>query len=114
MQWLALEKLVNLYDGYRRVVQVDGRHLLLLQEAGQRYLVNARCPHYGQSLETGRVSDGSIVCPMHGYRFDLAGGSATDASGAAVDCRLPCYSLEYRVNEIGLWRQDSAGRQSGN
>jgi len=104
VQWLALEKLANLHDGYRRAVMVDGRRLLLLQAAGRHYLIGARCPHYDQPLDKATISGGVITCPMHGYRFDLDSGSGTDAAGERVSCRLPCYALDYRGNEVGLWR----------
>ena len=103
MQWLALEKLINLHDGYRRLVQVNGEVLLLLQESGSCHLVGARCPHYGQSLEAASVSDGYIVCPMHGYRFSVENGRGFDGAGDRVSCALPIRGLEFRDNEVGLW-----------
>lgn len=32
-----------------------------------------RCPHRGTRLSLGRVCDGQIECPYHGWRFDGAG-----------------------------------------
>lgn len=32
-----------------------------------------RCPHRGMPLSRGRVDDGRIVCPYHGWAFDAAG-----------------------------------------
>ena len=35
-----------------------------------------RCPHRGTRLSLGRVCDGQIECPYHGWRFDGAGRCA--------------------------------------
>lgn len=35
-----------------------------------------RCPHRGVKLSLGKVEDGCLVCPFHGWRFD-AGGART-------------------------------------
>jgi vanillate O-demethylase monooxygenase subunit len=32
-----------------------------------------RCVHRGTALSLGRVADGELVCPYHGWRFDTAG-----------------------------------------
>lgn len=32
-----------------------------------------RCPHRGVALSLGRVEDGCLVCPFHGWRFDTSG-----------------------------------------
>ncbi|MBX3606549.1 MAG: aromatic ring-hydroxylating dioxygenase subunit alpha [Piscinibacter sp.] len=32
-----------------------------------------RCPHRGTRLSLGRVCDGQLECPYHGWRFDAAG-----------------------------------------
>ena len=38
------------------------------------YAVNDRCPHAASPLSTGRIRRGTIMCPLHGARFDLATG----------------------------------------
>jgi nitrite reductase/ring-hydroxylating ferredoxin subunit len=103
MTWHPLEKLINLHDGYRRVFNLAGRQLMLLQERGRCHLVGAHCPHYGQSLAEAHVVEGTLTCPLHGYCFDLATGHGRDGSGAAVSQQLPCYKLEYRERDIGVW-----------
>lgn len=37
-----------------------------------------RCPHRDVSLSDGVVKDGTLVCPGHFWRFDLASGERTD------------------------------------
>ncbi|MYC30520.1 MAG: Rieske 2Fe-2S domain-containing protein [Chloroflexi bacterium] len=45
-------------------------------DAGNACVAEAYCPHLGSYLgpETGgRVSEGKLVCPFHGYEFDISG-----------------------------------------
>ena len=32
-----------------------------------------RCPHRGVALSLGRITDGTLECPFHGWRFDISG-----------------------------------------
>jgi Rieske Fe-S protein len=43
------------------------------------------CPHLGGPLEEARVEDGSVVCPWHGYRFDLRTGRSCDGRDLALE-----------------------------
>ncbi len=74
MRFLALEKLINLHDGYRQTIKVDSLEVVLIQEMGELFIIQSRCPHQGQNLETGIVSNGKIYCPWHNFAFDLATG----------------------------------------
>lgn len=51
--------------------KVCGRELAVFRDAGGRARVlDAVCPHRGASLAHGRVIDGCVRCPYHGWRFD--------------------------------------------
>ncbi len=43
-----------------------------------------RCPHRDVSLSNGVVRDGTVVCPGHFWRFDLATGERTDKPDQSV------------------------------
>jgi nitrite reductase/ring-hydroxylating ferredoxin subunit len=101
MQFYPLEKFINLYDGYRRVFKIDQHQLLLLQEAGETLLIEARCPHRGHPLDGAEITAGSLRCPLHGYRFELASGALLYAS--EEPCRaLRRYPLVLRDTDLGV------------
>jgi nitrite reductase/ring-hydroxylating ferredoxin subunit len=105
MRFQALDKLINLHDGYRRRFKIDHLQLLLLQEDAQRYLVEAACPHRGHSLESASIADGCLRCPLHGYRFRLADGIVVQA--LEEPCRpLRVFELVYQGNEVGVMLAD--------
>jgi nitrite reductase/ring-hydroxylating ferredoxin subunit len=94
----SLELLINLEDGYRRVVRIDDREMLLLQEHGERHLCARRCPHAGQILDQAPVSADCITCPRHGIRFSL-----DDGEPQPDQCeRLRVYEIVYEGNSLGI------------
>lgn len=48
---------------------------VMLAHADGRYLATIdRCTHAASELSTGRIRRGSVMCPLHGARFELATG----------------------------------------
>lgn len=98
MPFRALDKLINLKDGYRRRFKMDSLDLILAQEDGQVFLFASICPHQEQSLETGDIADGVIFCPRHQYGFDLTTGeNLQDLCG-----KLATFPVVYEGNMIGF------------
>ena len=101
MRFYPLEKLINLHDDYRREFRIDQHHLLLLQSGGQRYLIEARCPHRDHPLDLAAIDGAVIECASHRYRFDLHDGTLLNSTGQP--CRaLRTFELVYEGNELGV------------
>lgn len=98
MAYQALEKLINLHDGYRKLVTLQGRQLLLLQEDGRLCLIDRHCPHAGQVLDEARVADNVLTCPKHLLQFSLSDGQPWDEVCKA----LGVYELVYEGNSVGI------------
>jgi phthalate 4,5-dioxygenase oxygenase subunit len=68
--------LVDELAGGRPAVPVElfGEQLVLFRdEQGAYGLVGRHCPHRGADLKFGRLEDGGIRCPFHGWLFDING-----------------------------------------
>jgi UDP-MurNAc hydroxylase len=52
---------------------------------GRRFELDRRCPHQGADLSHGSFEDGCVVCPRHGWRFDLSNGGRDARSGTSVN-----------------------------
>jgi 3-phenylpropionate/trans-cinnamate dioxygenase ferredoxin subunit len=72
--WVDVLALDDLPVDAQRVVWVGMSRVLLCRTAEQLYAVSDICPHALQPLSGGAISDGMIVCPRHGARFDLCSG----------------------------------------
>lgn len=64
-----------------------GLDLVAWRSAGQVALAVDRCPHRDVRLSPGRLVDGTIECPFHGFRYDGAG--ACTAVPAQPDRPIP-------------------------
>jgi nitrite reductase (NADH) small subunit len=51
---------------------------------GRVYATEPWCPHKGGPLIDGIVAAGKVVCPLHGYTFDLATGKPAHSECRAI------------------------------
>ena len=99
MPFIALEKLHQLYDGYRKQVSLAGQTFLLLQENGKTCLIKNQCPHAGAPLTHATCNNNYLRCPMHGIEFDLATGRPRNSVCANSLQLMP---LIYEGNSVGV------------
>lgn len=63
--------------GEARVFRVDGRAIAVFRcRSGELFATRAECPHRGGPLADGVVGGHAVICPLHGYLFDLRTGEA--------------------------------------
>ena len=76
-------------------------------EAGAVCVAEAYCPHLGSYLGPdtgGRVCDGRLVCPFHGYEFDVAGQCvATPFAAPPRSARLRTFPTREICGMIFAW-----------
>ncbi len=79
-------------------VSINNLKICLVRTVSGIAAFKSQCPHAGASLSNGFVNaHNEVVCPMHGYRFDLMDGR--EKTGNA--CELYMYNLE--LKEDGLF-----------
>jgi nitrite reductase (NADH) small subunit len=65
--------------GEGRTFDVDGRRVAVFRtRADTVYATQALCPHKQGPLADGLLGERRLVCPLHGFKFDLATGEAVD------------------------------------
>jgi 3-phenylpropionate/trans-cinnamate dioxygenase ferredoxin subunit len=76
--WIDIGSLDELPPGSRKVVDVDGVEVVVVNVAGNVYAVEDVCTHDGTPIAEGDIDDAraEIVCPRHGARFCLRTGKA--------------------------------------
>jgi len=84
---------------------VAGERIVLFRGAdGKPAALRDRCPHRGVALSLGRVRQGEIECPFHGWRFDAAGANcATPWNPDAKRQNLSALALPVREAGGLLW-----------
>lgn len=53
--------------------------------SGEAFAVPDHCPHAGVPLSEGFVEDGQLVCPMHGWAFELPSGRCVARPEIVID-----------------------------
>jgi nitrite reductase/ring-hydroxylating ferredoxin subunit len=68
----------ELKDGQMRAVRIKGKPILLARIGGEVFGLSNRCPHAGCSFEGGILRDYVVMCPCHGWKFDIRNGQYTE------------------------------------
>jgi nitrite reductase/ring-hydroxylating ferredoxin subunit/uncharacterized membrane protein len=82
-----------------KLLQVDGRRIVLGRTADGYVAFDDRCTHKGGSLAGGVMICGTVQCPWHGSQFDARSGAVK--AGPAEE-PLASYRVEERDGEIRL------------
>ncbi|CAN5365494.1 hypothetical protein BH20BAC1_BH20BAC1_00530 [soil metagenome] len=73
------------------------------------YACDARCPHAGAGLDDGKIDrKGNIVCPLHGYSFNIITGRDTFNEGYFLK------KYPVNVNENGVFVGIKKGPENTN
>ena len=70
---------------------------------GRIHAIEDACPHSGASLAEGRIEDGCVVCPGHGWAIDLERGEVRTPAGRGA-C-TPVYDVTVVDDEIQIDRR---------
>ena len=62
--------------GQKKIVEVDGVLVVLVNLDGEFYAVEDVCTHDGGPLGEGELEGHELICPRHGARFDVRTGDA--------------------------------------
>jgi nitrite reductase/ring-hydroxylating ferredoxin subunit len=94
------------------VAELEGRLPLRVAYAGRLVAItridaewvafDALCPHALGPLDAGEIADGRVVCPWHGYAFDVRSGRGCD--GAAQLRLAPAPRVEVSDGRVRLLR----------
>jgi len=80
MNWVKIfnnsgEVFDRVADRQPRLLVVNEKRICLVRQGNSFSAVSNSCTHNGESLSKGKVNfSNEIVCPWHGYQFDLRTG----------------------------------------
>jgi nitrite reductase (NADH) small subunit len=87
--WTPITKAENIPPQEGRSVHIAGKELAIFNLGDRFATISNQCPHQGGPLCDGIVSGTAVVCPLHGWRFDLNTGLAVRASLPACVATYP-------------------------
>jgi nitrite reductase (NADH) small subunit len=75
--------------GEGRRFEIDGELIaVFVSRNGEIYATQASCPHKQGPLEDGILGGTTLICPFHGWKFNLESGRSLDGN-----CNLRTYPV---------------------
>jgi nitrite reductase (NADH) small subunit len=102
--WIEICTLDDIPPRGARVVQRgDAIPIALFRTAADRvFALIDRCPHRGGPLSQGLVTGDRVVCPLHSWTIELAGGEAVAPDEGCAQA----YAVELRERRVHLREAD--------
>jgi nitrite reductase/ring-hydroxylating ferredoxin subunit/DMSO/TMAO reductase YedYZ heme-binding membrane subunit len=95
--WLRVGLAEDIPDGRAKIVSAPGREpIAVFRDNSRLAAISHRCAHQNGPLGEGKLIDGRVVCPWHGYEFRLSDGCAP----APFTERVPVYPVRVEAGIV--------------
>ena len=96
--FFSVAKIQDLKPGTVKSFRVKGKPIVIYNCQGRFYATSNICQHEGGFLDEGELTGNVIMCPLHGWEYNVQTGECLTASGAD----LHTYSLQIVGDEIQI------------
>ncbi|MFQ6020044.1 MAG: Rieske (2Fe-2S) protein [Dehalococcoidia bacterium] len=86
-------------QGEMKIVELDGKPVVLANVDGQIYAFGGECTHKGGPLGEGELEGDTVICPWHGGEFDVKTG---DVLGPPPEESVPSYQVQVEGDDIKI------------
>lgn len=73
-RFVRAASVADIPDGTGRAVALDGVEVAVFNLGGEFYAIDNTCPHRGASLGRGELQGEEVICPLHGWQFNVKTG----------------------------------------
>lgn len=101
-QWAQAAALDSIPEQGAKPCVVAGQPVILSRQGDVATCFRDACAHLGSPISGGAVSQGRIVCPRHGFAYDLTSGECLTATGVqlqSVPVRVIGGTVEIRIED---------------
>ena len=96
-EWVDVAAPDEIEDGRAKVVAIDGGERIAVWRDGNRVFATSNvCAHQAGPLGEGRILDGCITCPWHGYQYRPENGT----SPPPYTEKIPTYRTRIEAGRI--------------
>ena len=96
--WVDACAVSDLQENRGHITTVAGERVAIFRYEGKVSAISNVCQHQNGPLGEGRIIDGCVTCPWHGYQYDPATGRAP----APFTERIPTFGVEIRGDRVWL------------
>jgi nitrite reductase/ring-hydroxylating ferredoxin subunit len=68
-------KTTEVKSGCGKSVEINGKPIAVFNVDGNFYAINEVCGHRGGPLSEGELDGKTVICPWHGWRYDVTTGA---------------------------------------
>jgi nitrite reductase (NADH) small subunit len=104
MAWYAVCKRNDIPPGRGWPVRVEGRPIAVFADDDQLFAIDNTCRHNGAPLDDGFIDGGCVVCPWHGWTYELATGRQVLLFGSRPALRT--YPVRVDGDEVSILYED--------
>ena len=76
MPFIKVADANEIKPGEGRTVDANGAMIALFNLNGTFYAIDNTCPHRGGPLGEGKLDGNNVICPWHGWQFDVTTGKS--------------------------------------
>jgi nitrite reductase/ring-hydroxylating ferredoxin subunit len=95
-EFVKIARCAEVAEGSSKVVEVNGRKIALFNAGGRFYAIANECRHLGAPLGEGIVYGTRVVCPLHGWEYDITTGCNVDDPSIM----LQCYAVKVTAGDV--------------
>lgn len=79
----------NIRSAFEASANIKKERCIVKDKRGVCIEIDRFCPHQGADLASASISkDGKLICPRHGWQFDLLNDGVDTSSGECINARL--------------------------
>jgi len=99
--WVDVCAVSAIPEKHARVFPIAGERVAVFRYDGTISALSNVCQHQNGPLGEGRIRDGCVTCPWHGYQYDPASGR----SPAPFTERVPTFRVRVQGSRVLVHRQ---------
>ena len=84
--FVKVAALSEIAEGSGKTVEVAGKKIALFNVGGKCYAIDNACKHRGGPLGEGELEGTAVICPWHGWEYDVTTGANLDDPSVKLGC----------------------------
>jgi len=100
-EWVEVCRADEIPEERAKVAVVEGERVAVFRYEGKVSAISNVCRHQNGPLGEGRIVDGCVTCPWHGYQYR----PDTGTSPPPFDDRVPTYNIKVEAGRVLVHRK---------
>lgn len=99
-QFVTVAACDDVPEGEGRSFEVAGTRIAVFNVGGEYYAIDDVCVHRGGPLGDGALAGSVVICPWHGWKFDVTSGRNPEDPEIGVPtypCRIENGHIEVEI-----------------